>query len=133
MRFHTKSVASRLLILEFMLFSSLCILAAFYFINISSAFTLVIFTFFFTSLIFQLNGTLIQKIGLLTVGNIVGLLSNVVFYYFSWVGCQFFGITFDVVYTLIYPVLNLMWIVPFWSFSMGILPAPQKESLLVKK
>jgi hypothetical protein len=103
-----------------------------WFINFSSAITLTVFTVFFASLTFQLNGPLIQKIGLLAVGNFIGLLWNLIFFYLSWIGCQFLGLAFDVIYTLIYPLLNLMWIVPFWSLSMCILPKFENKNQQVQ-
>jgi hypothetical protein len=38
---------------------------------------------------------------------------------------MYFGKSFDAFYTVIYPLLNLMWIVPFWSLSLGVLPKMQ--------
>jgi len=41
---------------------------------------------------------------------------------------MYFGKMFDAFYTVIYPFLNLMWIVPFWSLSLSILPRMQNAS-----
>jgi hypothetical protein len=91
-------------------------------INIQSTITLIIFNILFFSLIFQLDGKVLNKFGILTAGNITGLLANLIFYYFSLVGRICFGGPFNIFYTLIYPILNLAWIVPFWSLSLGFLP-----------
>ena len=110
-----------LLFLELELIT-LCLIGSFHFINIESTITLLIFTLLFASLIYQLNGTASRKLGLLAVGNVVGLFWNLVFYYFSSAGTLIFGKPFDAAYTIIYPILNLMWVVPFWSLSLSVLP-----------
>jgi hypothetical protein len=104
----------------------LCLTASFRLINFQSTITLVIFDALFISLIFQLNGSVLKKISLLAVGNIVGLFWNLIFYYFYLAGYDHFGLAFTAFYTLIYPILNLMWIVPFWSLSLGFLPKQQQ-------
>jgi hypothetical protein len=104
---------------------ALCLVASFRFINIESTVTLLMFNFLFASLTFQLSGSINRKLGLLTVGNMIGLFWNLVFFYFSSEGTLVFGKTFDAVYTIIYPILNLMWVVPFWSLSLGALPKMQ--------
>ena len=58
----------------------------------------------------------------MSLGNIVGLFWNLVFCCFASAGAMYIGKIFDVVYIIIFPFLNLMWIVPFWSLSLGILP-----------
>jgi hypothetical protein len=104
----------------------LCLIASFRLINLQSTVTLLIFNILFVSLIFQLNGSVLKKIFMLTAGNIVGLFLNLIFYYFSLAGYDYFGVVFNAFYTLIYPILNLMWIVPFWSLSLGFLPKEQE-------
>jgi hypothetical protein len=101
---------------------ALCLLACLRFINLESTITLLVFNFLFASLIFQLNGTAKRKLSLLAAGNVAGLFWNFVFYYFSSAGTLVFGKSFDPVYTVVYPLLNLMWVVPFWSFSLVFLP-----------
>ncbi len=92
---------------------TLCLIASFRFVNIQSTITLIIFNLFFASLFFQLNGSSTIKVAMLTAGNIVGVFWNLFFYYFSLAGCEYFGLSFNAVFTLIYPILNLMWIVPY--------------------
>jgi hypothetical protein len=104
----------------------LCLIASFRLINLQSTVTLLIFNILFVSLIFQLNGSVLKKIFMLTAGNMIGLFCNLIFYYFSLAGYDYFGVAFNAFYTLIYPILNLMWIVPFWSLSLGFLPKQQE-------
>jgi len=103
----------------------LCLIVSFQFINLESTITLFVFNFFFASLIFLLNGTVNKKLGMLAVGNVVGLFWNMAFHYFSSAGTLYFGETFEVLYTVTYPMLNLMWVVPFFSLSLCFLPKPQ--------
>jgi hypothetical protein len=103
----------------------LCIVASFRFVNLQSTVTLIIFNLFFISLFFQLHGSPTLKVGMLTAGNILGLFWNLFFYYFSLAGYEYFGVSFNAFFTLIYPILNLMWIVPFWSLSLSFLPKLQ--------
>ena len=102
--------------------TAVILVASFRFINFQSMVTLLMFIFLFATLTFHLNGTANRKLCLLTLGNIVGLFWNSVFYYFASAGAIYFGKAFDVFYIVIYPFLNLMWIVPFWSISLGVLP-----------
>ncbi len=111
----------------------LCLMASLQFINVQSTATLLIFNILFFSLISQLNGSLHKKIFVLTIGNIIGFFWNLIFYSFSIAGYDSFGKAFNIFYTLIYPFLNLMWIVPFWSFSLGFLHKQTKSNLASKQ
>jgi hypothetical protein len=91
----------------------LSLIASLRFINIQSTALLIIFNLLFFTLIFQLNGSLPKKFFVLTLGNIIGFFWNLIFYYFSIAGYDSFGKPFNVFYTLVYPFLNLMWIVPY--------------------
>lgn len=114
---------------------TLCLIVSFRFVNIQSTITLIIFDLFFTSLFFQLNGSSTIKVAMLTAGNIIGVFWNLFFFYSFLAGCEYFGLSFNAVFTLIYPILNLMWIVPFWSLSLSFLPELQfpKTPLKMKK
>jgi hypothetical protein len=101
---------------------AICLIASVRFINWQSTIILCLFNFLFASLTFYLNGNKHQKLGLLTIGNIIGLSWNFVFFHFCEVGTLLFGVTFDAAYRMLYPFLNLMWIVPFWSVGLSLLP-----------
>jgi hypothetical protein len=103
----------------------LCLVLAYRNLNIESSITLTVFNLFFISLFYQLNGSLIQKAAILTCGNILGLMWNYVFQNVSVTGSEIFGISFNVFFSVIYPLLTLTWIVPFWSLSLSILPKPR--------
>ncbi len=117
--------SSRLVLGFFLGAIALCLIASFRFINIESTVTLLIFNLLFLSFIFQLNGPLNRKLGMLSLGNIIGLFWNFFLYFFAMVGIMVFGEIFNVLYAVFYPFLNFMWIVSFWSLSLSVLPNPK--------
>jgi hypothetical protein len=96
--------------------------AALSLINLETAILLLIFNFLFISLTFQLNGTLARKLGLLAVGNALGLLCNFTFVSLGVVGSAYFGQVFSAFYAICYPIGNTLWVVAFWSLSLTALP-----------
>ncbi len=106
-----------------------CLVLSYRFINLESTTTLLIFNFLFATLIFQLSGSLNRKMGLLAIGNFIGLFWNFVFLYFSMSGTFIFGKFFEAFYVIVYPVLNLLWVVPYWSISLAFLPRPAGNSM----
>jgi hypothetical protein len=100
----------------------LCQLASYRFVNLTSTAVLVLFNVFFISLFFLLNGSPILKAGILTIGNVLGLLWNCFFYYILSTGYSYFGISFEVLFTFLFPILNIMWVVPFCSLTLSCLP-----------
>ncbi len=123
---------SRLVLCLFLEAIALCLIASFRFINIEVTAILLIFNLFFFSLAIHLNGTLNRKLGVLALGNIIGLFWNFVLYYFAIAGVTFFGEPFNVFYAVFYPFLNFMWIVSFWSLSLTVLPKPKSAPAEVK-
>lgn len=104
---------------------ALCIIVSFRLIGWTYAATLVIFSLIFASLTFPLNGSLLRKMLLLTIGNIIGLSWNLIYYYISRSGTAFFGEfgdVFNAFCMLGYPFICLIWVVPFWSLSISFLP-----------
>jgi len=94
---------------------------SFYLVNNEAALTLIIFDFLFVSLVFRLNGSFMKKIALLLIGNVIGLLWNSVFHSFSYVATWYFGESLNVLYVILNPLLNLIWVVSFWSISLSVL------------
>jgi hypothetical protein len=111
---------------------ALCLIISFRFINIVSTTTLLLFNLLFLSLTIHLNGTLNRKLGILAVGNVIGLFWHFILYYFAIAGVTFFGEPFNVFYAVSYPFLNFMWIVSFWSLSLVVLPKPESTQAEVK-
>jgi hypothetical protein len=97
------------------------ILLSFYLVNNQAALMLMIFDFLFVSLVFPLDGSFVKKIALLLIGNVIGLLWNSVFSSFSYVAACYFGEFLNVLYMILNPLLNLIWVVSFWSISLSVL------------
>jgi hypothetical protein len=125
-----KSKRSLLVIGLFLEAIALCLILSFSVINIATTATLLIFNLFFLSI--HLNITLDRKLGLLALGNIIGLLWNIALHYFAIAGGAFFGETFNVFYAISYPFLNFMWVVSCWSLSLAVLPKPKDTQAEVK-
>jgi hypothetical protein len=123
-----KIANSRIVMGLFLEAIALCLITSFRFINIESTATLMIFNLLFVSLTFQLNGTINRKLGMMALGNVIGLLWSFVLYFLGIAGAIFFGEIFRVFYAVIYPVLNFMWIVSFWSLSLSVLPNPNNNA-----
>lgn len=92
--------------------------------------TIILFNVLFITLFFQLHSRLIIKITSLTCGNVICLFWNLFFQNISNSGYHLFGNSFSVLYNIIYPILTMIWVVPFWSLSLSFLPKPpsQKEA-----
>jgi len=85
-----------------------------------SAYMLVIFNFLYVSLTFPLNGKLTTKLLVLLMGNVVGLFWNNLFSLFASVAANYVGEVFNILYIILNPLLNLIWIVSFWSTSLAV-------------
>jgi hypothetical protein len=107
---------------------SITVLVSYQFINIESTTVLALFNVLFVSLIFQLKNTLIKKSFVLMLGNFLGLFCNKIFYEFQLAGLNLFQKSFDTIFVLFFPFLNLIWIVPFWSFSLSFLTETKMPS-----
>jgi hypothetical protein len=127
-----KLESSRLVLGLFLEVIALCLIASFRFINVESAVTLLFFNFIFIFLTFELNGTLNRKLGMLALGNIIGLFWNFILYFFIITGTVYFGDLFNVFYAIFRPFLNFMWIISFWSLSLAAFPKPKNLQLEVK-
>jgi hypothetical protein len=127
-----KLESNRLFLILFLEAIALCLIMAFRFINIEATATLLVFNLLFLSLIIHLNGTSNKKIGILTIGNIIGFFWCFVLNQFAIVCNAFFGESFSIFYAIAYPFLNFMWIVSFWSLSLAFLPKPKGTQTEVK-
>jgi len=89
-----------------------------------SAVVLTIFNFFFVITTFALDGSLLIKLSMLLVGNVTFLMLNRILSYFldSAVGAQSSILT-----VFLSSLVNLVWIVSFWSLSLTILSKSKKS------
>ncbi len=90
-------------------------------VNSESALMLTFFNLFFTFTIFPLNGSLKRKTFLLLIGNFLGLLWNWVFSLLVYGVTDSFEVSFNASHMILIPLLNLAWIVTFWSVSLSVL------------
>ena len=102
------------------------------YISNESAFMILIFNFLFVSLTFPLNGALTRKLFLLLVGNVIGLLWNLLFSLFAYVGVHYLGEFFNTLYMILSPFVNLVWIVSFWSLSLTALAGSKTHKQKIK-
>jgi hypothetical protein len=114
-------VSEVLIVILLVVATSLSLIAAYKFINLESTVTLIFFNIFYASLVFQLKSALTKKALAVLLGNLVGIACNYFFYNLSYAGLNYFGPAYNAIDVLILPFLNLMWIVPFWSFSLSFL------------
>jgi len=91
------------------------------FVSSESVYMLIIFNFLFVTLTFPLNGTLTRKISMLLIGNIIGLFWNFLFSLFAYTVAYYLGESFNTLYIILSPFVNLIWIVSFWSISLTAL------------
>jgi len=127
-----KFESSRLVSGFFLEVIALCVIASFRFISTESALMLLFFNFLFIILTFELNGTINRKLGMLTLGNIIGLFWNFIIYFFTIAGIAYFGEVFNVFCAVFSPFLNFMWIISFWSLSLAAFPKPKNLHVEVK-
>jgi hypothetical protein len=92
-----------------------------------SAFMLTIFNFLFVSLTFLLDGSLLRKLFILLLGNVVGFVWNYVFSLLAYTAATYFGDSFNTLYLILNPFANLVWIVSFWSMSLTVLSSKSKN------
>ena len=117
--------SNRLVSLFFLEVIALCLIASFYHINIESTVTLLIFNVLFFSLTFGLNGKINKKLGLLALGNILGLFWSLILNFLAISGTIYFSEAFGILLSIFSPLLNSIWIISFWSMSLSAFPNPK--------
>lgn len=111
----------------FLLISGLCLLITFDITRPTPFIILVSFNILFLSIFFQLEENLTKKIAILSAGNLLGTSFNFLFTTFSTIATRQIGTSVETLFSLAYPILTLLWIVPFWSLSLSSLPKPQNS------
>jgi hypothetical protein len=110
---------------------ALSILATIVQIDFQSTAVLLIFNALFVTLMFQLNGGGILKLGLLAAGNLLGVLWNFCFHMLFLSAAESYVISdanLKVLYGISYPFLNSLWVISFWSLSLTFLRYRQRVS-----
>jgi hypothetical protein len=100
---------------------ALSLLAAYRFVNLQSSIILLSFNVLFATLAFQLRCEFNRKLGLLSLGNLMGFIWNFMFNTLALAGVASLGNIFETLYIITYPFLNSLWMVSFWSVSLSFL------------
>jgi hypothetical protein len=102
----------------------LCFVVTYFWIDLQSIVTLLVFNVVFISLLTLLNGDRCLKMGLLAAGNVVGMAWNYCFHIIMIAAADSLTVsnaTLSVFYTIAYPFLNSFWVIAFWSLSLTTL------------
>lgn len=106
-----------------------CMIPIFFHVGIELAFPLLIFNIFYVFLTFPLKGKLTKKLCMLLIGNFICIYWNQLFILFTAAAAEYFGSSFKILFTILNPLLNLVWIVSFWSTSLTLLSPSKDENL----
>lgn len=79
------------------------------------------FNIFFVCMFFPLGGPLKRKIIALVIGNILCFVWSTLFSMFITAVAAHVGDDFNFLFVVLNPLLNLLWIVSFWSISLTFL------------
>ena len=90
-------------------------------LNLEVAQTLFTFNILFLLILMPLKGSLARKIAILVVGNVLSFLWSTLFCLFVRVTVGQMGGMLHLLYALLSPVLNVLWVVAFWSTSLTFL------------
>ena len=101
----------------------------FLYLSLEVAIVLIIFNFLYISLIFPLNAALERKLLLLLTGNMIGVAWNSLFSILVQVALSYVGESADTLSLIFNPLINLIWIVSFWSVSLTVLVKTGTERL----
>ena len=66
---------------------------------------------------------------MLLIGNIIGLFWNYLFSLFAYTVAYYLGESFNILYIILSPLVNLIWIVSFWSISLTVLANSKDKKL----
>jgi hypothetical protein len=89
--------------------------------------TLFTFNLLFLLILMPLKGSLARKIAILFLGNILSLIWSTLFYLFvHLIARQIDGI-FNASYVILSPLLNVLWVVAFWSTSLSFLAETEDQ------
>ena len=91
--------------------------------------SITIFNFLFVFLLFPLEGPLFRKLYLLVAGNIVGLVWYFIMSSFGAASVFYLGTdTLEIIIAVIWPIIDLIWIVSVWSLSLSMLASTKKRN-----
>jgi hypothetical protein len=96
--------------------------------------SIVIFNFLFIFLLFPLEGPLLRKVLLLVSGNLVGLAWYFIQSSFVVASAPYLEAgAFKVVYVIVCPIIDLVWIVSVWSLGLSVLASARRRNELERE
>ncbi len=107
------------------------IFVSFPFVDNEIAPVMVIFDFFYVSLTFPLDGALGWKMLLFVVGNVIGILWNRFLSSVAQILTVSLGQSATTLHMALSPMLNLFWIISFWSVSLAIISNSKKRNAVL--
>lgn len=100
--------------------TALSVLVTYCWVDAQSGAILIIFNILFFSLFSQLNGNVCIKLLLLVAGNAIGMVWSYSFHVLILYAISYevaSTTTLHTIYTIVYPFLNVFWVIAFWSLS----------------
>jgi hypothetical protein len=85
------------------------------------------FNLLFLFILMPLKGSLARKVAILLLGNILSFIWGILFYLFAQQLIGQFGGVFNALYVILGPLLNVLWVVAFWSTSLTFLAETQNK------
>lgn len=83
--------------------------------------TLLTFNFLFLLILVPLKGSLERKVTILLLGNILSFIWSTLFYSFVHLAVVHVGGVLNALYIILSSLLNILWVVAFWSTSLTFL------------
>ncbi|MEM3641620.1 MAG: hypothetical protein QXH37_06850 [Candidatus Bathyarchaeia archaeon] len=88
--------------------------------------TLLTFNLLFLLILMPLKGSLERKAATLLLGNILSFIWSTLFYLFVHSAVGQIGV-FNALYVILSPLLNVLWVVAFWSTSLTFLAKTEER------
>jgi len=85
------------------------------------------FNFLFLFIFMPLKCSLARKVAILLLGNILSFIWGMLFYLFAQQLIGQFGGVFNALYVILGPMLNVLWVVAFWSTSLTFLAEKENK------
>lgn len=90
--------------------------------------TLFTFNLLFLLILMPLKGSLKRKVAILLLGNILSFIWSTLFYSFVHLAIAYADGLLNSLYVILSPLLNVFWVVVFWSTSLTFLAEQKKEN-----
>ncbi len=89
--------------------------------------TLFTFNLLFLLILMPLKGSLMRKMVILLLGNILSFIWSALFYLSAQQLSGQLGGMFNALFVILSPLLNVLWVVAFWSTSLTFLVETEKR------